>query len=112
MARKVGYTYVGKLLSNLINLNSVGFEDLKRVWGFEVELDQLHQSVAAIADLVEDAEQKHDKEDDAEWWLTNLKEVAYQLDDFLSELSYQTTRLQVLKLGLGITISEAIQSYL
>ncbi|WCJ42283.1 hypothetical protein M5689_023102 [Euphorbia peplus] len=87
------YTYVGKLVSNLINLNAVGFEDLKHFWGFEVEFDQLHQSVSAIAELVE--EKKHERVGDADWWLINLKEVAYQLDDLLSELSYQTSRLEV-----------------
>ncbi|WCJ42289.1 NB-ARC domain-containing disease resistance protein [Euphorbia peplus] len=93
--RNEGFSYVGKLVSNLINLSPVGFEDLKRVWGFEEELNQLHQSLAAIADLVEDAEQKQETMVDATRWLRNLKEVAYQADDLLSELSYQTTRLQV-----------------
>ncbi|WCJ42282.1 hypothetical protein M5689_023101 [Euphorbia peplus] len=95
MARKEGFSFVGTLLSNLINLNPVDFEDLKRVWGFEEELNQLHQSLAAIADLVEDAEKKQETMEDVRQWLRNLKEVSYEADDLLSELSYQTTRLQV-----------------
>ncbi|WCJ42284.1 hypothetical protein M5689_023103 [Euphorbia peplus] len=91
----VGLIYVGKLVSNLINLNPIDFEDLKRFWGFEEELDQLRQSLAAIGDLVEDAEQKQQTTDYARQWLINLREVAYEADDFLSELSYETSRLQV-----------------
>ncbi|WCJ42292.1 Disease resistance protein (CC-NBS-LRR class) family [Euphorbia peplus] len=106
--RKEGFSYVGKLVSNLINLSPVDFEDLKRVWGFEEELNQLHQSLAAIADLVEDAEQKQETMVDATRWLRNLKEVAYQADDLLSELSYQTTRL--LQLHSFSSISRAIYS--
>ncbi|WCJ25645.1 hypothetical protein M5689_007515 [Euphorbia peplus] len=89
-----GLTYVGKLPFNLIKLLAIDFDDLKRFWGLEEELNQLRQSLAAIADLVEDAEEKQ-RMIDVRWWLKNLKQVAYEADDLLSELAYETTRLQV-----------------
>ncbi|XP_065870721.1 putative disease resistance protein At3g14460 [Euphorbia lathyris] len=74
-----GCTYVGKLPSNLIKL--FNFEDLKRFWGFEDELDKLRESLFAIADLVEDAEKKQ------RGWLRYLKEAAYEAETcFLSWL--------------------------
>ncbi|XP_065871349.1 putative disease resistance protein RGA3 [Euphorbia lathyris] len=90
-----GYVYVGKLLSNLINLIPVDFEDLKRFWGFEDQLNQLRQLLVAIADLVEGAEQKQETVVYARRWLRNLKEAAYEADNLLSELAYETTRLQI-----------------
>ncbi|XP_065872009.1 putative disease resistance protein RGA3 [Euphorbia lathyris] len=90
-----GFTYVGKLLSNLIKLIPIDFENLKRFWGFEDELNQLQQSLVSIADLVEDAEEKQQTLADVRGWLRNLKEVAYEADDLLSELAYETTRFQI-----------------
>ncbi|WCJ19996.1 hypothetical protein M5689_002262 [Euphorbia peplus] len=115
-------TYVGSLLSNLIKLIPVDFEHLKTFWGFEDQLNQLRESVVVIADLVEDAEQKQDTMEDARrWlrnlkevneqkqdtvedarrWLRNLKEVAYEADNLLSELAYETTRLQKVSIILN-----------
>ncbi|XP_065872239.1 putative disease resistance protein RGA1 [Euphorbia lathyris] len=91
-----GFTYVGKhILSNLIKLIPIAFEDPKSFWGFEEELNHLRESLVAIADLVEDAEEKQAAVVDAGEWLRNLKEVAYEADDLLSELAYETTRLQI-----------------
>ncbi|XP_065871561.1 putative disease resistance protein RGA4 [Euphorbia lathyris] len=89
-----GHIYVGKLPSNLIKLISIDFEDLKRFWGFEEELNQLRESLVAIADLVEDAEVKQ-RMTDERLWLRSLRKVAYEADDLLSELAYETTRLQI-----------------
>ncbi|WCJ19762.1 hypothetical protein M5689_002039 [Euphorbia peplus] len=95
-----GFAYAGNLLSNLIKLIPVDFEHLKTFWGLEDELDQLRQSVVAIADLVEDAEQKQDTVEEARWWLTILKEIACETDNLLSELAYETTRLQKVSLSI------------
>ncbi|WCJ20017.1 hypothetical protein M5689_002282 [Euphorbia peplus] len=89
-----GLTYLGNLLSNLIKLIPVDFEHLKTFWEFEDELDQIRESLVVIADLVEVAEQKQDTVEKTRWWLTILKEKAYEADDLLSELAYETTRLQ------------------
>ncbi|WCJ20013.1 hypothetical protein M5689_002278 [Euphorbia peplus] len=91
------HTYVGSLLSNLINSLPIEFEDLKTFWGFQDELNHLRQSLDAITVLVEGAEHKQWRAAVARWWLRNLKEAAYQADDLLSLLAYQTTRLQVSK---------------
>ncbi|WCJ20016.1 hypothetical protein M5689_002281 [Euphorbia peplus] len=89
------FIYLGKLISNLINLIGIEFEDLKEFWGFEDEVNQLRNTLVAIDDLVEDAEQKQRTVVDVRWWLRFLKQDAYQTQDLLSELAYQTTRIQV-----------------
>ncbi|XP_065870937.1 putative disease resistance protein RGA3 [Euphorbia lathyris] len=87
--------YMGKQISNLIKLVPYDFRDLKLFWGLEEELNKLRESLDAIADLVEDAEEKQEKMVEARRWLGNLKVVAYEADDLLSELAYKTTRLQI-----------------
>ncbi|XP_065870620.1 disease resistance protein RGA2-like [Euphorbia lathyris] len=102
------FTYLGKLLTNLIKLIPIDIEDLKLFWGFEDELNQLRESLVAIADLVEDAEQKQETVENARRWLRYLKETAYEADDLLSELAYETTRLQ--KVHSFSSISRAINN--
>ncbi|WCJ20007.1 hypothetical protein M5689_002272 [Euphorbia peplus] len=104
------HTYVGSLLSNLINSLPIEFEDLKTFWGFQDELNHLRQSLDAIAHLVEDAE---DKQTVAGRWLRDLKQVAYQADDLLSELAYQTTRFKIRNqenFGRSVAVFESIYS--
>ncbi|WCJ20000.1 hypothetical protein M5689_002266 [Euphorbia peplus] len=89
------HTYVGKLVSNLIKSSPIEFEDLKRFWGLEDELNQLRESLLSISDLLEGSERKQHRKEIANWWFGTLKEEAYEADDLLSQLSYQTTLLQV-----------------
>ncbi|WCJ20015.1 hypothetical protein M5689_002280 [Euphorbia peplus] len=85
--------YVGKLLSSLMKLIPIDFEDLKRFWGFKDELDLLRQSLVAISDLVEDAEQKQKTSHEMRLWMRNLRDVADEAENLLSALAYETTRL-------------------
>ncbi|XP_065870774.1 putative disease resistance protein RGA4 [Euphorbia lathyris] len=87
--------YMGKQISNLIKLVPYDFEDLKIFWGLEEELNKLRESLDAIADLVEDAEQKQEQMVEARRWLRKLRDAAYEADELLSELAYETTRLQI-----------------
>ncbi|XP_065872006.1 uncharacterized protein [Euphorbia lathyris] len=87
--------YMGKQISNLIKLVPYDFEDLKIIWGLEKELNKLRELLDAIADLVEDAEQKQERMVEARRWLGKVRDVAYEADELLSEFSYETTRLQI-----------------
>ncbi|XP_065870936.1 putative disease resistance protein RGA3 [Euphorbia lathyris] len=95
MAAEDAVTYMGKQISNLIKLVPFEFQHLKFFWGLEKELDKLRESLDAIADLVEDAEEKQERLLEERWWLRKLRDVAYEADDLLSELAYEATRLQL-----------------
>ncbi|XP_065871104.1 disease resistance protein RGA2-like isoform X2 [Euphorbia lathyris] len=87
--------YLGNILSNLINLIPHDFQELKAFWGFGEELNLLRRSLDGISDLVERREANQQKWESLRVWLRKLKEVAYEADDLLSELAYETTRLQI-----------------
>ncbi|WCJ19993.1 hypothetical protein M5689_002259 [Euphorbia peplus] len=87
--------YMGKIVSNLIKLLPYDFQDLKIFWGLEEELNDLQESMDAVADLVENAEKKQDRMVQARRWLTKLRDEAYEADNLLSQLVYETTRLKI-----------------
>ncbi|WCJ19990.1 hypothetical protein M5689_002256 [Euphorbia peplus] len=86
--------YLGKLLSNLINSTPYNFQELQAFWGFGDEFELLWRSLYTVADLVETLEELQDELDSVRMWLREMKEVAYEADDLLSELSYEATRLK------------------
>ncbi|WCJ19987.1 hypothetical protein M5689_002253 [Euphorbia peplus] len=69
---------MGKFVSNLVNSTRFDFRDLQAFWGFGYEFKQLQQTLSAIAEL------------------EDIQELAYQVDDLLSHLAYQTTRFKIL----------------
>ncbi|WCJ19991.1 hypothetical protein M5689_002257 [Euphorbia peplus] len=87
--------YLGNLVSNLINSTRYDFQQLQAFWGFGDEFKQLHQKLSAIADLVKGLEARHERSDEIRMKLREIDEVAYEADDLLSELAYETTRLQI-----------------
>ncbi|WCJ34275.1 NB-ARC domain-containing disease resistance protein [Euphorbia peplus] len=98
-----GQTFMGKLPSKLIKLMGFEFdEDLKNFWGFKQELNLLQKSVVSITNLVPDAEEKQRPDINVRDWLRNVKEVAYHIDDLLSDLAYETTRLRILNQEVSI----------
>ncbi|WCJ19994.1 hypothetical protein M5689_002260 [Euphorbia peplus] len=101
--------YMGKIVSNLIKLLPYDFQDLKIFWGLEEELNDLQESMDEVADLVEDAEEKQDHMVQARRWLRKLRDEAYEAENLLSQLAYETTRFKILtkkRNDMSITSSE------
>lgn len=61
------------------------FNELGLLKGVGEELKRLESTLAAIQDVLEDAEARQVKEKSLRVWLRELKDVAYDLDDLLDE---------------------------
>lgn len=60
--------------------------------GVEDELNRLKQTLEVIAAVTSDAERKQLNDAAVSLWLKSLKEVSYNADDVLDEISYQSMR--------------------
>ncbi|XP_012090562.1 disease resistance protein RGA2 [Jatropha curcas] len=70
-------------------------EEIKLVWGFDEELNSLKDSLAMIHDVLQDAEEQQATQMAVRRWLKKLKDVAYDAESVLDELSYEMLRQKV-----------------
>ncbi|XP_050209155.1 putative disease resistance protein RGA4 [Mercurialis annua] len=70
-------------------------EEVKGIWGFEEELGSLQESLTVISGALQDAEEKQVTQTAVRNWLKKLKGIAYDTEDVLDHLAYETLRQSV-----------------
>ncbi|XP_065870548.1 putative disease resistance protein RGA3 isoform X1 [Euphorbia lathyris] len=100
-------TYFGEAALNKLILLIT--EELKFVWGFDKELNKLRESLDAIAGVAQDAEEKQVAKVAVRQWLKKLKDVAYEAEDLLDELTYETLRLKVTRFSSNLKAIESVR---
>ncbi|KAK9997565.1 hypothetical protein SO802_022251 [Lithocarpus litseifolius] len=92
MAEIIVSVFAEGILSKLIPLvtRNIGLS-----WSFQDELTLLGESVETIQAILADAERRQVREESVRLWLLLLKDVAYDADDVLDELSFEILRQKV-----------------
>ncbi|KAM3196968.1 hypothetical protein ACQJBY_072572 [Aegilops geniculata] len=83
VAAKAGDALVGELL---------------RAWGLDKSRRKLERHLAAVQDILLDAEAKSRTSPAVRRWMTDLKTAAYQADDILDDFRYEALRRRAAKL--------------
>ncbi|XP_057990736.1 putative disease resistance protein RGA3 [Hevea brasiliensis] len=79
---------LGRVLSSIT-------EEIKLLWGFNEELNRLQGSLSMIRDVLQDAEEQQVTQMAVRHWLMKLKDVAYDVEDVLDELAYQSLKVDI-----------------
>ncbi|XP_026420256.1 zinc finger CCCH domain-containing protein 13-like [Papaver somniferum] len=87
-----------EMLKKLIT--AVGSE-ISLVWGVKDELKMPKQTLEVIAGVTSDAERKQLNDAAVSLWLKRLKDVSYDADDVLDEISYEAMRRSI-KNSVGV----------
>ncbi|KAF9664127.1 hypothetical protein SADUNF_Sadunf17G0123900 [Salix dunnii] len=91
---------VSALASTIVgNLSSLILQELALAGGLKTELENLKRTFTTIQAVLQDAEVKQWKEEAIKVWLSNLKDVAYDVDDLLDEFAIEA-QLQQQRRGL------------
>ncbi|KAJ6370847.1 hypothetical protein OIU77_001368 [Salix suchowensis] len=81
---------VSALASTIMgNLNSLILQELALAGGLKTELENLKRTFRIIQAVLQDAEVKQWKEEAIKVWLSDLKDVAYDVDDLLDEFAIE-----------------------
>ncbi|XP_026434674.1 putative disease resistance protein RGA3 [Papaver somniferum] len=67
-------------------------QEINLAWGVKDELKTLQDTLEMILAVLADAERRQMTEEVVRIWLRRLKDVAYDADDVMDELSYETMR--------------------
>ncbi|KAH9751756.1 hypothetical protein KPL71_014423 [Citrus sinensis] len=79
-----------------LRLNSIAQEKWRLVTGVEHEVGKLTTNLQAIQAVLEDAEQRQMKQDNAvTFWLDQLRDASYDMEDVLDEWITETRKLQL-----------------
>ncbi|XP_050259698.1 putative disease resistance protein RGA4 [Quercus robur] len=93
MADAILYGVVQKIIESL---GSSTLKKIRSIWGVQDELEKMNDTVLTIQAVLEDAEEQQVQNHQVEHWLTKLREVVFDADDLLSELSTHVFRRKVM----------------
>ncbi|KAK9138632.1 hypothetical protein Sjap_009226 [Stephania japonica] len=91
MAEDLLVSGAGEILNNLI---ATAFDEISLVWGVKEEVEKLKKALMRIQAVLEDAEKQQVEKEAVRLWLKELKEVAYDAEDVLDGIAYETLRRQ------------------
>nr|XP_048320468.1 putative disease resistance protein RGA3 [Ziziphus jujuba var. spinosa] len=77
----------------LENLNNLIQKELGLLQGVNKEMGKLSSTLSTICAVLEDAEEKQNKDKAIENWLLKLRDASYELDDILDEFSMEAPQL-------------------
>ena len=93
MAEAIPFGLVQKIIERL---GSTAFKEIGSIWGVKDELENLKNTFSAIQAVLQDAEEKQDTNNQVRDWLMKLRDVAYDVDDVLSDFSTEDLRRRVM----------------
>ncbi|KAF2319611.1 hypothetical protein GH714_017572 [Hevea brasiliensis] len=93
MAEWVLFTVADGILSKLVSL---AFQEIGLWWGLQDELDKLKNTISRIRAVLLDAEKKQTMNEQVKDWFGKLKEVVYDVDDLLDEITTEALRRRVM----------------
>ncbi|KAL4039015.1 hypothetical protein IC575_002658 [Cucumis melo] len=93
MAESIIYAVAGNMITKM---GSLALRELGLSWRINDELDKLQDTLSAIRAVLLDAEEQQSKSHAVKDWISKLKDVFYDIDDLVDELSYETLKKQVL----------------
>nr|GMD62755.1 putative disease resistance protein RGA3 [Ipomoea batatas] len=70
-------------------------KQLRLVRGVEREVQKLNSSLRSIQAVLADAEKRQVKDESVRVWLMKLRDISYDMDDFLAELSTAILKIQI-----------------
>ncbi|KAA0058608.1 disease resistance protein RGA2-like [Cucumis melo var. makuwa] len=93
MAESIIFAVAGNMITKM---GSLALRELGLSWRINDELDKLQGTLSAIRAVLLDAEEQQSKSHAVKDWISKLKDVFYDIDDLVDELSYETLKKQVL----------------
>ncbi|KAK9138633.1 hypothetical protein Sjap_009227 [Stephania japonica] len=91
MAEALLVSGVRDILNKLI---ATALDKISLVWGVKGEVEKLKKVLMRIQAVLEDAEKQQVEKESVRLWLMELKEVAYDAEDVLDGVAYETLRHQ------------------
>ncbi|XP_022722136.1 putative disease resistance protein RGA3 [Durio zibethinus] len=94
MAEGVLFDLAGQLLGGLASL---AYQELGLAWGVKAEISKLNHTVSLIKGVLRDAEEQQRNNNHAVTeWLSQLKDVLYDVDDLLDDFSTEALRRKIM----------------
>ncbi|XVF65648.1 hypothetical protein PTKIN_Ptkin09bG0266100 [Pterospermum kingtungense] len=94
MAEGALFDLAGKLLGGLASL---AYQELALAWGVKEDIKKLEDTVSLIKGVLRDAEdQQRNNNHEITVWLQHLKDVLYDVDDLLDDLSTEALRRKIM----------------
>uniref|UniRef100_A0A2N9HJ32 Uncharacterized protein n=1 Tax=Fagus sylvatica TaxID=28930 RepID=A0A2N9HJ32_FAGSY len=93
MAETIAFGLAHKIIEKL---GSTTFEEIGSISGVKDELMKLKNTVSTIQAVLQDAEEKQDKNHQIRDWLMKLRDAVYDADDLLSDFSTEDLRRRVM----------------
>ncbi|XVF65651.1 hypothetical protein PTKIN_Ptkin09bG0266400 [Pterospermum kingtungense] len=88
------FDLAGKLLGGLASL---AYQELALAWGVKKDIKKLEDTVSLIKGVLRDAEdQQRNNNHEITVWLQHLKDVLYDVDDLLDDLSTEALRRKIM----------------
>lgn len=78
--------------SLVAKLGSLAVKETKLLWGLGDEVKKLESTMSTIKAVLLDAEERQSKNHELQNWLWKLKDVCYDVEDFLEEFEINTAR--------------------
>ncbi|KAM1443408.1 hypothetical protein ACFX2I_039692 [Malus domestica] len=78
-------------------LGSLAFQEIGLIWGVKDEFQKLRETVEGFQDVLLDAEQKQDSNNEVKRWLQSVEDAVYEADDVLDEFNTEAQRRQVVR---------------
>ena len=94
MAESIALNIAEKVLEKLA---SEAYHQISLAWGAQTELQRLNDLLAAVKDVLLDAEDKQARDCQLQNWLQRLKDACYDAEDVLDEFEVEAVRGEVLK---------------
>ncbi|KAK9138240.1 hypothetical protein Sjap_008834 [Stephania japonica] len=79
----------------LKKIGSLAGREVSLMWGVKGELKKLQKTADMIQKVLQDAERRQRDTDAVKLWLQRLKQAAYDAEDILNEVAYETLRKKI-----------------
>ncbi|XWS57359.1 hypothetical protein CRYUN_Cryun09bG0167800 [Craigia yunnanensis] len=81
----------------LVKLSTEAYREISRAWGVQSDFQRLNDLLTTVKEVLLDAEEKQDNNNQLHNWLQMLKDACYDAEDVLDEFEIEALLKQVLK---------------